>query len=58
MRFAHIIIAVFGLLCLVGGTAAATTIDDLELGDCWMGEKWDKESLKGRTVLIEFWGYN
>ncbi|MHC5039121.1 MAG: hypothetical protein ACYTHM_17570 [Planctomycetota bacterium] len=45
-------------LALLGGSAAAATLEDLELGDHWMGEKWDKESLRDRTVVIEFWGYN
>ena len=43
---------------LMIGSAGAATLDDLDLGDHWMGEKWDKDSLKERTVVIEFWGYN
>ena len=37
---------------------AEPTLDDLSLGDHWMGEKWDRESLRERTVVVEMWGYN
>ena len=49
-------VALLFLPLLVAGTAAAATLDDLELRDLWMGEAWDKESLKDRTVVVEFWG--
>ena len=48
-------VALLFLPLLVAGTAAAATLDDLELRDLWMGEAWDKESLKDRTVVVEFW---
>lgn len=43
---------------LAAGAASAATLNDLELGDHWTGASWDKESLKDRTVVVEFWGLN
>lgn len=50
--------AAFAVLAVFGAAAGAATIDDLVLGDHWAGEKWDKESLRDRTVVVELWGYN
>ena len=50
--------AVLAIACLAAPAARAATLDDLELGERWMGEAWDKEALKGRTVVVNFWGYN
>lgn len=38
--------------------AGAATLDDLELRDHWMGDTWDRDALRDRTVVVEFWGYN
>lgn len=45
-------------LCLLAPFAEATTIDDLSLGETWYGEALKPADLKGRVVLVEFWGYN
>ncbi len=50
--------AALAALALSGAAAGAATIDDLTLGDHWAGEKWDKDSLRDRTVVVELWGYN
>lgn len=34
------------------------TIDNLSLGEHWYGEDLTVGDLKGRVVLIEFWGKN
>jgi hypothetical protein len=31
------------------------TLESLDLGKYVCGEKWDQESLKGRTILAYFW---
>lgn len=46
------------LLLGMAAQAAAAGLDDLELGELWMGEAWSKETLRERTVVVEFWGYN
>ena len=38
--------------------ASATTIQDLTLGDTWYGEPITQDGLKGRVVVVEFWGFN
>ncbi|MBI3272145.1 MAG: hypothetical protein HYZ53_24335 [Planctomycetes bacterium] len=38
--------------------ASATTIDDVSFGPTWYGETQTPASLRGRVVVIEFWGYN
>lgn len=43
---------------LMAPLASATTIDDLTLGETWYGEPLKPADLKGRVVLVEFWGYN
>jgi hypothetical protein len=43
------------LLAALAQQAWGITLADVNLGTHIMGERWDIESLKGRTVYIEFW---
>ncbi|GEM_PF-1160967 len=52
------LLAILGAFWAGAESARAATLDDLELGELWLGEAWDKASLKERTVVVEFWGYN
>ncbi|MHC5039120.1 MAG: hypothetical protein ACYTHM_17565 [Planctomycetota bacterium] len=42
---------------LLGGPATAATLDDLELGNLLLGEKWKRAFLKDRTVVVAFWSF-
>jgi hypothetical protein len=37
---------------------SGSAIESVRLGDHWYGPKLTTEDLKGRVVLIEFWGRN
>ncbi len=38
--------------------ASATTLDDLRLGEVWYGDPVTPDQMKGRVVVVEFWGFN
>ena len=42
------------------GTSVETKseLDSVRIGDVWHGPKLTTEDLKGRVVLIDFWGIN
>jgi ABC-type nitrate/sulfonate/bicarbonate transport system substrate-binding protein len=54
------IIAAGGASVLLGaeGTEVKSTLEAVSLGESWFGPKLGVEDLKGRVVLIEFWGRN
>ncbi|MBI4601414.1 MAG: hypothetical protein HY721_05555 [Planctomycetes bacterium] len=39
------------------GEGAGSKLESLQLGDPWYGPKLALEDLKGRVVLLEFWGH-
>lgn len=39
-------------------TETKSTLESVSLGENWFGPKLGLEDLKGRVVLIEFWGRN
>ena len=43
-------------VALFSSWAAAMTLDDLTVGKTVHGPGLDLESLKGKVVLVEFWG--
>lgn len=45
-------------LAAAAPTASAVSIEDLSLGDTWWGDTHKVEDLKGRVVIVEFWGFN
>jgi thiol-disulfide isomerase/thioredoxin len=46
-------------LCLFSGAAhAAATLDNMSPGSHVNGPKFDPADLKGRIVLVEYWGIN
>ncbi len=51
-------------LCLVAfvaaaaPTASAVGIEDLTMGDTWWGDTYKIDDLKGKVVIVEFWGFN
>ena len=49
--------AICALLPLAAAEAAAN-LKDVKLGEHWYGTELKNEDLKGRVVLMEFWGIN
>ena len=49
--------AICALLPLAAAEAAAN-LKDVKLGEHWYGPELKNEDLRGRVVLIEFWGIN
>lgn len=47
-------------LCLpsVGAEDSTSLLESVKIGESWYGPKLNSEDLKGRVVLIEFWGRN
>lgn len=47
-----------GLLALVllASVASATTIEDFSYGATWWGDEYKPEELKGRVVVVDYWG--
>ncbi len=45
-------------LLLLASVACAATIDDFTFSGTLWGEDFKPEDLKGRTVLVDFWGVN
>lgn len=52
-----LVLAAAALAC-AASPAAATAIEDLQLGDLWYGPPITPDGLKGRVVVVEFWGFN
>ena len=44
------------LLVPAAGVQAQPVLDDLTLGEHVCGDKLTAEDLKGRTVVLDFWG--
>jgi hypothetical protein len=50
-------LAALPLLCsLARAEDSKSELDSVRLGDVWYGPKVTVEDLKGRVVLIDFWG--
>lgn len=45
-----------GLLGSASPGAQAATLGSLKMGEYWYGPNLSLEDLKGRVVLVEFWG--
>ncbi len=45
-----------GVLVLLASVASATTIEDFTFGATWWGDEYKPEELKGRVVVVDFWG--
>lgn len=46
------------VLLLLATVAGAATIDDFTYGETLWGDEFKPEELKGRVVLVDFWGVN
>ena len=55
-------LAALPLLCSLAraeeSTDSKSELDSVRIGDIWHGPKLTNEDLKGRVVLIDFWGIN
>ena len=56
-RLAGLAVALL-VIASLAAPAQAQDLDKLRLGDHWYGDAWDTQSLKGRVVLMEIWGFN
>jgi hypothetical protein len=60
MTFRSLSAALFALapagLALAGAESEKSAVEGLTLGDHWFGPKLSTADLKGRVVLVEFWG--
>ena len=54
----HRALRVVATLLLLAVAAGAATIDDFTFGETWWGDAYKPGELKGRVVLVDFWGVN
>ncbi len=54
----HRVLRVGAAVLLLAAAAGAATIDDFTFGETWWGDAYKPEELKGRVVLVDFWGVN
>jgi hypothetical protein len=46
------------VLLAAEATEATATLESARFGEQWFGPKFNADDLKGRVVLVEFWGRN